>query len=103
MIQLVLLLIKGILRNQQARRKWMFWIMLAALALLFAGTVLLTDRWAREHPWMYLLYWLLCAWLTIAALLMALLDILILRAAHRIQRRKIEDQILKDSAEELRK
>ena len=103
MIQLVLLIIKGVLRDQQARRKWMFWVMLAALGILFAGTVLLSDAWARQHPWLYLSYWLLCAWLTITAMLLALLDMLILRATHRIQRRKIEEQILKNSAEELRK
>ncbi len=103
MIQLVLLLIKGILRDQQARRKWMFWIMLAALGMLFVGTLVLSDQWARAHPWLYLLYWLLCAWLTVAGMLLALLDILVLRARHRIQRRKVEEQILKDAAEELRK
>ena len=95
MIRLVLFIIKGILRDQKTRRKWMFWIILVALVQIFAGTVLMSDRWAHENPWLFLIYWFVCVWLTLTGMLLALLDLLILRATHRIQRRKIEEQILK--------
>ena len=81
----------------------MFWVMLVALAQIFVGTVLMSDRWARENPWLFIIYWFVCVWFTLTGMLLALLDMLILRATHRIQRRKIEEQKLKDSIEELRK
>jgi len=72
----------------------MFWIMLAALVMLFLGSWLLTEKWAREHPWLYLIFWLICAWLTLTGMLLALLDILALRAAQRAARRVLEQQML---------
>ena len=93
--RLILLLTKGIIRDPHARRKLMFWVMMTAMLMLFFGSVLLSDRWAREHHWIYLFYWLACAWLTLAGMLLALLDVLIIRAKHRITRRKIEQEILK--------
>lgn len=76
----------------------MFWLIMAAMVMLFFGSAFISDRWAREHPWLYLLYWLVCAWLTLAGMLLALLDLLIIRAAHRIARRKIERETLKKGA-----
>ncbi len=73
----------------------MFWLIMAAMIMLFGGSTLISDRWAREHPLIYLFYWLVCAWLTLAGMLLALLDLLIIRATHRIARRKIEAEILK--------
>ncbi len=94
MFRSILLLTKGIIRDQRLRRSMMFWIMLAALVMLFIGAWLLTDRWGREHPWLYLFYWLICSWLTLTGVLLALLDILALRAAQRAARRVLEKQML---------
>ena len=94
MLRTILLLTKGIIRDQRARRSMMFWIMLVALVMLFLGSWLLTDRWAREHPWLYLFYWLVCSWLTLTGVLLALLDILALRAAQRAARRVLEKRML---------
>ena len=102
MLQTILLLTKGIIRDQRMRRSMMFWIMLAALVMLFLGSWLLTERWARQHPWLYLIFWLICAWLTLTGVLLALLDILALRAAQRAARRVLEQQMiqkLKDDQE----
>jgi protein-S-isoprenylcysteine O-methyltransferase Ste14 len=90
----ILLLTKGIIRDQRMRRSMMFWIMLVALVMLFIGAWLLTDRWGREHPWLYLFYWLICSWLTLTGVLLAFLDILALRAAQRAARRVLEKQML---------
>ncbi len=94
MFRSILLLTKGIIRDQRMRRSMMFWIMLVALVMLFIGAWLLTDRWGREHPWLYLFYWLICSWLTLTGVLLALLDILALRAAQRAARRVLEKQML---------
>lgn len=72
----------------------MFYIMLAALLMLFLGTVFIPESWARENVWLYIFYWLICAWLTVAGLLLATLDILIIRATSRIRRRKLEAELL---------
>lgn len=103
MLQTILLLTKGIIRDQRMRRSMMFWIMMVALVMLFLGSWLLTEKWAREHPWLYLIFWLVCAWLTLTGVLLALLDILALRAAQRAARRVLEKQMLdkiKDDQEE---
>lgn len=94
MLKLVLQLTKGIIRDQKARRIAMFYIMLAALVMLFLGSVFLSDRWAREHVWLFIGYWFMCAWLTLSAMLLAVLDVLIIRAATRAHRRKIEAEFL---------
>ena len=93
-LQTILLLTKGILRDQKMRRLMMFWVMLAALILLFLGSWLLSDKWAREHPWLYIGFWAVCGWLTITGMLLALLDMLALRAAQRAARRVLEKQMV---------
>lgn len=94
MLKLVLQLTKGIIRDQKARRIAMFYIMLAALVMLFIGSVFLSDRWAREHFWPFVGYWLVCVWLTLSGMLLAVLDVLIIRAATRAHRRKLESEFL---------
>lgn len=71
----------------------MLWLMGVAVVMLFLGSVLMSDRWAREHPWLYFTYWAACAWLTLTGVLLALLDILLIRAAARAMRRHLETQI----------
>jgi hypothetical protein len=92
----ILLLTKGIIRDQRLRRLMMFWIMMGAMLMLFLGSWLLTDHWAREHPWLYMGFWFVCAWFTLTAMLLALLDILVLRAAQRAARRVLEKQMLNE-------
>ena len=78
----------------------MFWLIMVAMIMLFGGWVFLSEQWAPEHPWLYIFYWLVCIWLTLAGMLLALLDLLIIRATHRIARRRIEQEILKKGAED---
>ena len=75
----------------------MFWTIMVALVMLFLGSWLLSDRWGREHPFFFMIYWLVCAWLTLTGILLAVLDILILRATQRAARRILEKQILDDA------
>jgi heme/copper-type cytochrome/quinol oxidase subunit 2 len=77
---------KGLIRHQRARRLVMFYSILIALVLLFIGAV---SQWpdAREHPLLFLSYWAVCGWITLLAVLLALYDLLKVRAeAQRTQR-----------------
>ena len=94
MFRLVILLSKGILRVQRTRRLAMLWLVGSAVVMLFLGSLLLSDTWARAHPWLYFFYWVACGWLTLTGVLLALLDILLLRAAARAMRRQLERQFV---------
>ncbi len=88
MLRTVLLITRGILLDPRTRRWAMFILLLAALAMLFAGSTFLAGSIAP--PWDFLLYWGICGWLTLAALLLALWDLLLVRAAARRERRRLE-------------
>jgi hypothetical protein len=78
---------RGVIRDQKMRRNTMFILLLLALILLFSGsTFLQTMLNPREHPFGFILFWFACVWLTFTAFLLAIFDILLVRA----QRRKVE-------------
>ena len=93
MLRAILLLTKGILRDTRLRRNLMLWLMLAAMGMLFLGWVLIPTEWAHRHYVMYFAYWAVCLWLTIAGMLLAVFDMLIIRAAGQAMRRRIEQDI----------
>ena len=73
----------------------MFILLLVALALLFSGTTFLkTTLNPREHPIWFILFWIVCGWLTVTALLLAIFDLLIvkleLRRAQRVLRQNLK-------------
>ncbi len=92
MLRTILLVTRGILLDPRVRRWAMFVLLLGALVMIFAGTTFLADTLA--NPWHFIIYWGVCAWLTLAALLLALWDLLLVRAAARRERRRLEKQIL---------
>jgi len=65
MFRLVILLTKGVLRDTRLRRNLMLWLMLVAMVMLFLGSWLMSDDWARRHFWLYFVYWAVCGWITI--------------------------------------
>jgi protein-S-isoprenylcysteine O-methyltransferase Ste14 len=85
---------RGLLRDQQARRKTMAVSMGVAIVLLVAGLTMF-QSWLdpHEHPWRFILYWLACAWETVLVLLLALLDLLLVRAQARAARKALQQQI----------
>ena len=93
MFRVILLLSKGLLRDTRLRRNVMLWVMAAAMVMLFLGSWLLSDEWARKHVGLYFAYWAVCIWLTVAGLLLAVFDILIIRAASRAMQRRIAQDI----------
>ena len=68
--------------------------MLSALVMLFLGATFL-DGWLREHPSLFILYWLACAWATMTGLLLALFDMLMIRGAARKEQRRLAEEHLK--------
>jgi hypothetical protein len=63
------------------------------LILLLCGVTVL-SAWLdpHEHPWRFVLYWLMCGWQTLLALLLALLDILMVRAQSRAARKALREE-----------
>jgi predicted tellurium resistance membrane protein TerC len=87
-VQLIVGISRGIIREQRTRRTVMFYSVLVALLWLFAGATFL-DEWLRARPWLFLLYWAACAWITVLAVLLACFDILMVRARVRREQRRL--------------
>ncbi len=94
----IFLITKGILHDRAVRRKMLFWIVLAALGLLGAGATLLESLLAG-HPLLFLLYWGAVAWLTFTAALLALYDMLAVRADAARDRRELKRRILGEDSD----
>jgi hypothetical protein len=82
---------KGLIRNQRARRLIMFYSVIIALVLLFAGSTLLWN-FLRDHPLVFLAYWAVCAWITLLTVLMALYDMVRVRAEARQALRRVREE-----------
>lgn len=66
--------------------------LLVAVVMLVAGlTVLRPWLNPQEHPWRFILFWFACAWETLLVLLLALLDLLLVRAQARAARKAIAE------------
>src|SRR5689334_12649261 len=78
---------RGLVRDQTMRRKAMFWTVMVAIVMLFCGATFLAPVLdPREHPGWFIFYWLLCAWVTITVVLLAIFDLLMVRVAARARR-----------------
>jgi hypothetical protein len=83
-----------LLRDQRSRRKTMAISLVVALVLLVAGlTVLRPWLDPHEHPWRFILFWLACAWETVLVLLLALFDLLLIRAQARAARKAFREEL----------
>ena len=94
LVSLITQVSKGLIRDQQMRRHIMFWGLTGALVMLFFGWVLL--HWMREYPLFFLLYWLACAWITLLSMMLAIFDLLVIRAAARQARKRLEAEYLEE-------
>jgi len=91
MLRTILLVTRGIILDPRTRRWAMFILILGALVMCFAGSTFLVPY--LTTPMSLLVFWGICAWLTFAALLLALWDILLVRAAARRERIRLEKLI----------
>ena len=85
---------RGLVRDQNARRKTMFILTIAALLLLFAGSTFLAQLLDPHlRPGWFIFYWLVCAWITITVALLAVFDLLLVRAQGRAEKRSLAQKI----------
>jgi uncharacterized membrane protein YedE/YeeE len=82
---------RGLLRDQKSRRKTMTLCLVVAVALSIAGFTGF-GSWLdpHEHPVRFLFFWGACGWITVTALLLALIDMLMLR----VQARRAREELL---------
>jgi len=91
---------RGLLRDQKSRRRTMAVSIAVALILSVTGlTVFRSWLDPHEHPWRFIFFWLVCAWETVLAILLALFDLLLMRAQERAARRALHEQIQPDTPE----
>ena len=89
---------RGLLRDERSRRKTMGFSLLVAVGMVVAGlTVLRPWLNPKEHHWRFLFFWFVCAWETLIVLLLAFLDILLIRAQARAERRAFREQFSKEA------
>src|SRR2546423_15182518 len=85
---------RGVIRDQNTRRKAMLFLLAFALLLLIVGfTFLQSSLILREHPWRVIFFWVVCIWLTFTALLLALFDLLLLRLQARRAERALREKL----------
>jgi len=85
---------RGLLRDERSRRRTMGISLLVAVLMLVAGlTVLRPWLNPHEHPWRFVFYWFACGWETLLVLLLALLDLLLVRAQARAARRAFQEEL----------
>ena len=83
---------RGVIRDQTVRRKTMFVLLLVALVLLFSGSTFLAPLLnPRKHLGWALAFWIVCVWLTLTALFLALFDLLMARIAGRAAQRALRE------------
>jgi protein-S-isoprenylcysteine O-methyltransferase Ste14 len=85
---------RGVIRDQNTRRKTMFAAVLVAVALLFLGSTFLRSVLdPRVHPGWFILFWFACAWITLLAALLAVFDMLLVRAQARAAEKLLRKEI----------
>jgi len=84
---------RGLIRDQRMRRRTMLALLVLAMLMLIAGSTFLQAPLSpHEHFGRFATFWLACAWLTATSLLLALFDVLIVRAEGRAKRRISREQ-----------
>lgn len=81
---------RGLIRDRAMRRRLMTGALLVATVLIVGGLIAerVADR--HEHWFLFLVYWIACGWITITALLLALMDMLVIRREARAARGTLE-------------
>jgi hypothetical protein len=91
---------RGLLRDQKSRRRTMAVSIAVAVILLVTGlTVFRSWLDPHEHPWRFIFFWFACAWETVLAILLALFDVLLMRAQERAARKALHEQMQSETPE----
>ena len=89
---------RGVIRDPKTRRVAMIIVLTAALLVMIVGsTALRSVLNPHEHPIWFIFFWLMCAWLTLTAVLLALFDLLMLRTDARKARRQLQEEVEKQT------
>jgi cytochrome bd-type quinol oxidase subunit 2 len=85
---------RGLIRDRAMRRKVIAILLTVAVVMVLAGsTFFRVPLNPREHFGWFALFWLACAWFTITSLLLAVFDLLLLRAEGRAARRALRERV----------
>jgi hypothetical protein len=89
---------QGLVRDERTRRTTMAVLIFVAVVMVVAGLTSLRS-WLepKEHTGRFILFWFACAWVTLTASLLALLDLLMVRAKARQARKALREEALKRS------
>ena len=91
---------RGLLRDQKMRRIMMAISVAIAVLMLVTGlTVFRSWLDPHEHPWRFIFFWFACAWQTLLAILLALFDLLLVRAEARAARKAVREQVAAAAAQ----
>jgi pheromone shutdown protein TraB len=96
------LISRALVRDQVMRRNIMMWTVMTAVVMLFVGWTFL-DGWLRQNYLLFILFWLVVAWLTVFSALMAVFDMLIQVAKGRARGKKLRKEILLKELEKIKK
>jgi hypothetical protein len=98
MAPFVIQVTRGLLRDERSRRKTMGISLLIVVAMVTTGlTVLRPWLNPHEHLWRFIFFWFACAWEIILVLLLALLDILLVRAQARAAGKALQEEFSKSA------
>jgi hypothetical protein len=90
---------RGLVRDQKSRRRVMMVMLGWAVLLMVSGSTFLQGALdPHERPGWFVLFWLVCAWLTITAILIAILDVLMVSAGARKAERELREKIERESS-----
>jgi hypothetical protein len=93
MLSFVVHATRGLIRDQNVRRRTMFVLLVIAMVLLFSGSTFLAPTITpREHPGWFILYWFVCGWLTLTAMFLAFFDLLMVRLEARKAQRTLREK-----------
>ena len=86
--------VRGIVRDQTSRRRVMSGLITAALLMLIVGSTVLSGSLdPHVHAGRFMIFWLSCAWVTVSSLLLAVFDVLTVRARERTRRRDLQQGV----------
>ncbi len=89
---------RAIAGSQASRRRALFHLTLVACAAVFCGAAIF-GRFLENHPWLFVVYWLGVAWLTLTIVLLAVYDALAVLAEGRRARRELERRMAEETRE----
>jgi hypothetical protein len=93
---------RGIIRDQNSRRKMMLALLALALAFLISGSTFLQGTLnPHEHALRFLLFWAICGLFAVTATLLAIFDFLIMKLEARKAERELREKLRPKSEDQI--